>query len=66
MAFPIRCQTCGDIVGVSGIRFEPAIRCPGQGRHKKPQRTETKGFFGLLKEIILEQIILKLPGANGI
>ena len=53
MSFPIRCIVCGDIVGVSGVCFNPIINCPGAGRHKKPTRTEKTGFFGLLKEILI-------------
>ncbi len=59
MAIPLMCATCGDIVGVtSAIGFPLASRltsvplnCPGRGNHSKPERTEEKKLWGLIKKI---------------
>jgi hypothetical protein len=55
MSKPLRCATCGDMVGVNngfGHRTWKAP-CPGKGKHPKPIREEKPKFFGLYHYIFL-------------
>lgn len=54
MSIPLRCATCGDIVGVSDYSGHPAIYllgCPGEGKHPKPERVEKMKLWGVINEI---------------
>jgi hypothetical protein len=61
MSIPMVCHKCGEVVGAfTGITMlrtplDPCWcgQCPGAGKHEKPERTEYRRLFGLIRGITL-------------
>ena len=58
MSKPMRCATCGDMVGTYVRPFFYKLKwygkCPGKGNHPKPVRTEKFKWFKRYREVWLE------------
>lgn len=58
MSIPVFCKGCNEIVGTAHAMMgivpgasEWNGKCPGKGKHPKPQRSEQRKFFGWLKDV---------------
>jgi len=55
MSKPIRCATCGELVGLHNALFVTGRKwggnCPGRGKHPKPEQIIKRHFHGLWETV---------------